>query len=161
MRELILIGLALMLSACGFHLRGQEALPFDTLMISPGDSALAGALKQAVEVGSKTRIVGKASKSTYRLQILDEYSDRVILSLDAAGQVREYQLRYRVAFRLLDARGHAVIPRSELSLSRIMSYDNTQILAKANEASLLYQNMQSDAVDQIMRRLNAVRPDEN
>ncbi len=154
-------GLVFFLTSCGFHLRGQEALPFDTLAISPEGSPLAGILKQAIEAGSKAHIVQKPTESSYRLQILSESSDRIILSLDATGQVREFQLRYRVAFRLLGAGNKEMIPRSEIALNRIMSYDNTQILAKAGEAALLYQSMQSDAADQIMRRLSAVRPDEN
>lgn len=161
MRSLVLAFLVLTLSSCGFHLRGQQALPFDSLVISPEGSPLAIALKQAIEVGSTTRIVKKPSKSSYHLQILDETRDRIILSLDSTGQVREYELRYRVAFSLRGPGGKVVLARSDLLLTRIMSYSNTEMLAKIGEAELLYQNMQSDAVDQIMRRLSVIHPDEN
>lgn len=158
MRTLLFISL-LFLSSCGFHLRGQENLPFDRLQISPENSSMANALKQAIEAGTGTKVV--EAGAAYRLEILDESRDRVILALDSAGQVREYQLRYRVAYRLLGPGEKAVIPRSVLEMSRIMSYDNTQILAKAGEASLLYGNMQQDAVGQILVRMSAIHPDEN
>lgn len=149
------------LASCGFHLRGQQKLPFESLVISPEGSALGVVLKREIEAGSEARVVRTPSKSSYRLQILNESNDRIILSLDATGQVREYQLRYRVAFRLVDARGEVVIPRSELFLTRLLSYDISEILAKESEAALLYRNMQIDAANQIIRRLAVVKPDEN
>lgn len=161
MRILPILFLTFLLASCGFHLRGQQSLPFESIVISPPGSALADALGQAIEAGSHAHVVNSPAKNSYRLQILDETFDRVILSLDATGQVREYQLRYSVAFRLLDPKGNVLIPRSELSLSRLMSYNISEILAKESEAALLNRNMQSDAVFQIMRRLAAVKPDEN
>ncbi len=161
MRRLLAIFLLLTLASCGFHLRGEQKLPFESIAISPEESQLALALTRLIREGSEARVAGAPDKVSYRLQILSEVNDRIILSLDATGQVREYQLRYKVAFRLLDPKGEVVIPRSELFLTRLMSYDISEILAKESEASLLYRNMRQDAADQIVRRLAAVRLDEN
>ena len=161
MRKLTLVFLALLLASCGFHLRGQEEFPFESIAISPAGTPLAAALKRSIESGSEARVVDKPTKSSWRLEILSAVNDRVILSLDATGQVREYQLRYKVAFRLLDDKGEVRIPRSELFLTRLLSYDISEILAKESEAVLLNNDMQNDAVDQIIRRLAAVKPDEN
>lgn len=159
MKNLVLI-LALLLASCGFHLRGEAPMPFGQVAITPEKSGLGLALKRALQTGGRVEVVA-AGPRVYRLEILKELIDRVILSLDAAGQVREYQLQYKVAFRLKNPEGDVVIPMSELKLSRIMSYDNTQILAKTSEADLLYRNMRDDAVNQIMRRLSAYHPNEN
>ncbi|MHB1099394.1 MAG: LPS-assembly lipoprotein LptE [Burkholderiales bacterium] len=161
MRKLVLVFLVFMLASCGFHLRGQEKFPFESLAISPAGSPLAVLLKRSIESGSEARVVNAPTKSSWRLEILSEAGDRIILSLDATGQVREYQLRYKVAFRLLDDKGDVLIPRSELFLTRLLSYNISEILAKESEAVLLNHDMQSDAVDQIIRRLAAVKPDEN
>lgn len=161
MRKLLPFFLLLTLASCGFHLRGEQKLPFESVTISPQDSPLALDLKREITEGSEARVAGAPDKVSYRLQILGEVSDRVILSLDATGQVREYQLRYKVTFRLLDPKGEVVIPRSQLFLTRLLSYDISEILAKESEASLLYRNMRQDAADQIVRRLVAVRLDEN
>ncbi len=136
-------------------------MPFDTLFISPPDSPLAIVLRKAIEHGSKAHVVHAPAKDAYRLEILDETTDRIILSLDATGQVREYQLQYKVTFRFLDPKGNVLIPRSELFLTRLLSYSISEILAKESEAQLLNKDMMNDAVFQIMRRLAAVKPDEN
>jgi LPS-assembly lipoprotein len=39
-----------------------------------------------------------------------------------------------------------------------MSFDETQVLAKEAEEALLYRDMQGDLVQQIMRRLAAIKP---
>ncbi len=161
MRKFLPLFLLLTLVSCGFHLRGQQKLPFESIAISPADSPLAKVLSREIREGNEARVVNAPDKVSYRLQILSEVRDRIILSLDATGQVREYELRYKVAFRLLDPKGEVVIPRSELFLTRLLSYDISEILAKESEASLLYRNMRQDAADQIVRRLVAARIDEN
>ena len=161
MRKLLAFLLLLTLASCGFHLRGEQKLPFESIVISPQDSLLARDLTRLVREGSEARVAGAPDKVSYRLQIMRETTDRIILSLDTTGQVREYQLRYKVEFRLLDPKGEVVIPRSELFLTRLLSYDISEILAKESEANLLYRNMRQDAADQIVRRLAAVRLDEN
>ena len=159
MKRLLLIVLALLLSSCRFHLRGEQKVPFSEIGIDPSGTPLAKALQR--ELAFNHVKVVPASGKVYTLHILKNVQDRIILSLDAAGQVREYQLRYRVSFRLVSPTGRIAIPLSELNLSRIMSYDVTEILAKTSEADLLNRNMVDDAANQILRRLGSVHTDEN
>ena len=65
------------------------------------------------------------------------------------------QLRYRLKFRVRDAKGRDYLPQSEIRLTRDISYSGTQVLAKESEEALLYRDMQSDMVQQILRRLAA------
>ena len=71
--------------------------------------------------------------------------------------MRELQLRSRLSFRLRSVAGKELIPATEILLSRDMSYNETNALAKEQEEALLYRAMQSDIVAQIMRRLAAVQ----
>ena len=86
-----------------------------------------------------------------------EAREKVILSLDTAGRVREYQLRYRVGFRVHDGKGQSWIPTSEIALTRDISFNDSQIIAKENEEALLYRDMQTDMVQQMVRRLARAR----
>ena len=74
-----------------------------------------------------------------------------------AAQLRELQLRLRVRFRLRTPTGGEPIPNTEIVQQRDISYNETQALAKEAEEALLYRNMQSDIVQQILRRLAAVK----
>jgi LPS-assembly lipoprotein len=61
-------------------------------------------------------------------------------------------------YTLTDAKGAVLIPRTEMNLNRIMSFDDAFVLAKQQEEVLLYKDMENDVVQQILRRLSQVQP---
>ena len=149
----------MLLSACGFQLRGQALIPYKTLFIEvTGYSLFANDLERAIRSGSQTRIVNSREESEAVLKVLGESQEKHILSLSSAGRVREFQLRYRVAYRLTDRAGADLDAPGEIFLRRELIYDDTQILSKEAEESLLYRDMRSDAVAQMLRRLSAAKP---
>ena len=145
------------LSSCGFQLRGQYALPFSSVFVStPGASVVASALKREL-ANIPTKLMPSAKDADAQLNILEDRRERQILSLSGAGRVREYELKLRVSYQLMDATGRVFIPTSEIQLSRILSYDDSRIIAKQQEEALLYQDMERDAVGQILRRMTAIK----
>ena len=88
---------------------------------------------------------------------MQELRERAVAAVNAAGQVRELQLRIRVKFRLRNTNGKDLIEESEILQQRDISFNESAVLAKEVEESLLYKNMQSDIVQQLMRRLAAVK----
>jgi LPS-assembly lipoprotein len=91
------------------------------------------------------------------LEILGERREQLILSLSDTGRVAEYLLRYRVSYRLVDNTRQELIPSTEIILQRDLTYTDTQILGKENEAELLYRDMKNDAILQLARQLAATR----
>ncbi len=152
--------LAAGLTGCGFKLRGQVAIPFDSLFVdSPGYSAFVNDLERAIRSGGATRIVPFRDDAQAVLRILGESQEKHILSLSSGGKVREFELRYRIAYRLTDRNSIDLAPPGEITLRRDMTYDDTQVLAKESEEALLYRDMKADAVQQMLRRLSvAQRP---
>ncbi|MCW5625147.1 MAG: hypothetical protein KIT73_10575, partial [Burkholderiales bacterium] len=146
------------LSGCGFQLRGRADLPFETLYVEGMDySPFTAQLKRAVESGSNARLSERPEEAQAILQLLGEAQDRAILTVSGGGRVREFQLRYRVAFRLHDGKGREWLPPDEVVLRRDLTFDDTATLAKEAEAVLLFKDMQTDAVAQVLRRIQAVR----
>jgi len=148
--------LGALLSGCGFQLRGQASLPFGSLYV-PGSSPLVVELKRNVVAGTHTRLVSQERDAQAILGFTSESREKVILSFNESGLVREFQLRYRVGFRVYDAKGRDYLPASEIQLTRDISFNDAQVLAKESEEQLLYRDMQSDMVQQIIRRLAAAR----
>ncbi len=148
---------ALVLGGCGFHLRGQQTLPFDTLYVPPG-SPLSVELKRNLSAQAKnTKLVDDPKEAQAVLSFTNETREKVILSFDTAGRVREYQLRYTVGIRLADAKGLVYIPTSQVRLTRDITFNDAEVLAKEAEEAQLYRDMQSDMVQQILRRIAASR----
>jgi len=154
--RILAIAMLSALTACGFQLRGQARLPFETLHVAlPDISPLGIELKRYIIAGTHTRLVSDPAAAQAILSVASEERAKTILSLDAAGRVREFKLRYVLSFRVHDAKGRDYLPQNEIRLARDISFVDTQVLAKESEELLLFRDMQSDMVQQILRRLAA------
>ncbi len=142
------------LAGCGFQLRGAAGLPFESIYI-PGNSGIALDLKRNIAAGTRTRVTDERKSAQAVLEFQQEVRQKDILSLTAAGRVREFRLKYLVGFRVHDGKGGEFVPASALELSREVTYSDTDVLAKEAEEQLLYRDMQNDMVQLIMRRLAA------
>ena len=149
---------ALLLAGCGFQLRGTADLPFDTLFIPNTTGGIALDLKRNIQSGTRTAVVDDPKKAEAVLEFSEESREKHILSLAATGRVREYQLRYNVAFRVHDGKGGEFLPTSRVQLKRDVSFNDSDVLAKETEEQLLYRDMQFDMVQMVMRRLAAAQP---
>ena len=149
------------LSACGFALRKAPNFAFKTLFSPLAESSALGVeLKRSLESGGKVVVltdVRQINEADVVLDVLAEQREKTVVGLNAAGQVREFQLRIRFKFRLRTPQGKELIPESEILQQRDISFNESAVLAKEAEEGLLYRDMQSDIVQQIMRRLAAVQ----
>ena len=152
------LALALLLSSCGFQLRGTATLPFDTLYMPNTAGGIALDLKRNIQSGTRTTVVDDPKKAQAVLEFTEEVREKHILSLAATGRVSEFQLRYRVGFRVHDGKGGEFLPLSSVQLTRDVSFNDSSVLAKETEDQLLYRDMQVDMVQQVMRRLAAAQP---
>jgi LPS-assembly lipoprotein len=155
-RIAMLFAAAAVLSGCGFQLRGTATLPFDTISV-PAETPLAIDLQRQIASGTNAKVVPQSENPQAVLALLSEARDRLILSLNAQGQVTEYELRYLVGFRVYSPKGIDFIPSSQIVLRRPITF-NDQVLAKEQEAELIYREMQQDMVQLIMRRLATAKP---
>jgi LPS-assembly lipoprotein len=149
---------ALALAGCGFKLRGTADVPFETLYMPGAATGIALDLKRNIEAGTKVRVVDDPKKAEAILEFTQEAREKEILSLTGTGRVREFTLRYRVGFRVHDGKGADYIPANVIRLTRDVTYNDAEILAKEAEEQLLFRDMQTDMVQQIMRRLSSVKP---
>ncbi|WP_370680294.1 LPS assembly lipoprotein LptE [Comamonas sp. GB3 AK4-5] len=160
---LSLMALAPVVSACGFRIRGVPDFPFSSIYLNAAPSStFARDLQRNLATASDRlrvlRAPAKPEDAQVIWQLLGERRERIIVSKNAAGQVRDLQLRYRMTFRLYSPDGLEWTPPTELEQERDMSYDETLALAKDQEAEMIYQTMQSDLVQQVIRRLASAQP---
>lgn len=145
----------MVLSACGFQLRGQQDYPFKRLAVVGGGPAFVGRLTRIVQGGSDTVVVSSPTNADAILRISDNRGISV-LTMNSLGVVEEYQLNYTINYSLTAADGTVLIPGSAIALNRAMTYSDQYSQSKVAEADLLFADMQSDAVDQLTRRLGVV-----
>lgn len=156
MRRLILCLSIVLLAGCGFHLRGQVALPYSTLHISgPSATSVSSSLKRVLR-SSGVRLLDRQEDAELTLVILSDVREKSILSLSAAGRAQEYELRQRLSYRIITA-GEPDLPAGEILTQRSISFNDAQVLAKESEENLLYRDMENDVVQQLLRRLQAAK----
>jgi len=152
---LVLAGLA----ACGFQLRGSYALPYESIFVAVPDYSLIGAnLKRAIRSSNSTRLADKAEDAQATFLPTAEAREPIILSLSSAGRVREKRLRYRYGYRIVDPKGRDLVLPGVIELTRDLTYADSDVLAKTQEEELLWRDMETDLVQQLMRRLAAAKP---
>ena len=158
-RQFLIIVITLLLVACGFKLRGQvSALPFKTMHVTAPDGHTIGLeMERMIKASSTTKLVSNPTEAEATLDIISAVNERAILSLSGGGRVRDFNLIYRVVYRVLDQRGIVIVPNTEISLTRILPFLDAQILAKESEERLLVRDMQADALQQIVWRLSAYK----
>jgi len=145
------------LAACGFQLRGATELPFSRIALEgfAPRSPLADELRRTL--AQSAQVVATPAQAQVVLTALSDRRERSVVASTTAGQVRELTLRVRLGFKLTTPGGRELIPPTELLLSRDMSYLETYALGKEYEEAQLVKAMQSDIVDQLMRRLAHVK----
>ena len=150
----------MLLDGCGFRPRGSQSLAFSSIAIAPFPGGpVAQTLRRSL--GDGVRVLdsdgSKAPPAQVTLHLLSEQRDKVVVGVNASGQVREFQLRLRVKFQLVTSTGQALITDGDIAQQRDISFNESAALAKDAEEALLYRDMQSDIVQQIIRRLATVR----
>ena len=152
------LALAFAVSGCGFHLRGEATFPFSTVFVNaPSSPPITTELTRAITSGSTTKVVEAATAAEVVLDVPVVADDRDVLSLSSGGSVREYQLVKRVAFRLHDKNGIDWMPAGEVIVRRSYTFNETQVLARDLQEQRLLREMQTDAVQQILRRLQTAK----
>jgi len=154
----LLLGLTLILGACGFHLRNSQDLPFSKIYIAMAEYAdMRVQLARSIRASSKTEVVATAEEADAIMTVTLDQPLKVILSLNSSGRVREYQLKRNFNFRVHDQEGRDLMVPARLEIRRDISYTDDLVLSKEAEEALLWRDIQNDLVQQILRRLAAAK----
>lgn len=134
-------------------------MPFQSIFVAAGrNSPFAADLSRQLARVQQVRVEDRREDAQVTLEILGEGGEKHILSLSAAGKVREFELRYLITYRLVDQQRREWIGISNLLLRRNLTFDDRDLLAKESEESLLYRDMKSDALSMLLRILAKASP---
>jgi LPS-assembly lipoprotein len=159
------------LGGCGFQLRRQHDMAFRSIQLSgfSGISPLATELARALEangvnvVESTLQATQAASAALVpvthvELVALQDTRDTLVSAKTAFGQVRTMTARAILRFEVRRGDGSVLLPAADVSLARDLSYNERDALAKQDESEALTRSMQTDIVNQVLRRLAAIKP---
>ena len=131
-------------------------------MLSVGEGASKEALEQIKKLGSTNIIISSVKSvedesATAVLQIPRNQVRKEVLTIGDNARVREYRLRHTVEFSLLDGDGGILVPEQQLEQSRVLSFDEQDILGVAQEDEQLRREMADTLARLVVRRLGSAR----
>lgn len=147
-----------LLSACGFHLRGDYLLSEELQTLYVSSSDIHGELTRLVKQHlshNQVKVLKYKNAQVPELRIMSDTLDRRTLSVFQNGQVAEYELIYAVYYQLRFANEEPQDFRFELN--RDYQDDPSLALAKSRELSLLLSEMRTSAADKILRDMARVQ----
>lgn len=152
------LGLLLALAACGFRLQGRMPLPESVrtvyLDVTDAQSDFAQALRASL-VSSGTQLVDAPGPAAATVQVSRDRVTERVLTVSARNIPTDYELTYEVEIAVRGA-GRELIAPEPLSLSRVYSFDERQLLAKGREKQLLQDALARDMAGVVMRRLSSL-----
>lgn len=159
------------LGGCGFQLRRQHDMAFRSIQLSgfSGTSPLATELARTLEANGvrvtestlqATQAASAAQVPLTHLELvaLQDTRDTLVSAKTAYGQVRTMTARSILRFEVRRGDGSVLLPAADVALARDLSYNERDALAKQDESEALTRAMQTDIVNQVMRRLAAIKP---
>ena len=156
-RTLFLLFLATVLSGCGSHLRGQVELAsvMSAPLVTGQDPELVIDLRRGLRQSGVDPVKDSAAATVFIDLATVEYS-RSVKSVDSNGIATGYTLQYNVIYRVVEPSGQVLVSNSQLSFSRDLIYQSTQLLQKKEEEKALKASMRDEIVGRIIRRLSSV-----
>lgn len=149
------------LSACGFKLRGSFTFAFTSAQFTgkadtPVSKELqSNLLRLGLRVGTAPAAAGDTGAVV--LNVVIDQRERTVVGQTSSGQVRELVLRQRFRYSLSTPSGKRLLEETELALERNITFSESDALAKTGEEQLMFTDMQTDAVQQVLRRLSALK----
>jgi LPS-assembly lipoprotein len=149
---------AILLSACGFHLQGSAELPVEVrrVYVATADelTPLAVELREALSRNGAT-LAPAASAADAVVRVSRDRTGRRVLSVSARNTPEEFEVFYAVDYSI-DRGGQEVVPSQTLELTRSFSFDEADLLAKDREENILREAMARDIAGLIVRRLGSL-----
>ena len=157
--RLLLIGLFLLTTACGFHLRGSQVTDFDVANIyihQSGAPRLTKEVKSQLEA-SGVKIATTQENASYIVILKQEGYEKSVLSVNAAtGKVEEYLITYKARMDLMHADGKRIVEDDPVAMSRDLTFDEGAVLGKFSEEELIQEDLVLRSASQVLRRLQAL-----
>lgn len=156
---ILALGIACLLGACGFQLRGTgnqgAALPdaWKTMHMVTGNPN--AEFSQAVRQVFATDGIQWTARAdaNYSLVLGPERFSQANLSLNAEARVSQLELTMRSRFSVVDASGREVMPETTASVQVQMENDPRNAMGKGDEIRIHKNEMRTELARQILRRI--------
>lgn len=145
----------LLLTACGYHLRGDIELPqgLESIYLESASGMLQQEMKNAFK-SSTVKITDSAANAGVIIKFSGENMVTQVMSLNTAGRANQFQLIYQLSFFIYEPSGKLLLADQKINVKRSYFNDQTAVLGKNNEENIIRTEMYQQAVNSIISRVS-------
>jgi LPS-assembly lipoprotein len=155
-KKLIAILLLIVITSCGFHLRGMTEISYKTISLEGKELSLTKNLKKILNT-NKVAIVSSTENPELRVEFLSEESEKRILSLSGQGLVREFEIFYRVRYRIKASDSEIWSQENIIETRKDFTYSDSNLIGKEEEERQLNEAMRIEAITNLFNQIQVIK----
>ena len=155
-KKLIAILLLLVITSCGFHMRGMTEISFKTISLEGKELSFTKNLKKILNT-NKVAIVSPTENPELRVELLSEESEKRILSLSGQGLVREFEIFYRVRYRIKTSDSEIWSQENIIETRKDFTYSDSNLIGKEEEERQLNEAMRNEAITNLFNQIQVIK----
>ena len=146
----------LIISSCGFHMRGMTEISFKTISLEGKELSFIKDLKKVLN-RNKVAIVSSTENPELRIELLSEESEKRILSLSGQGLVREFEIFYRVRYRVKTIDSEIWGQENIIETRKDFTYSDSNLIGKEEEERQLNEAMRNEAITNLFNQIQLIK----
>ena len=155
-KKLIALLMLLIISSCGFHMRGMTEISFKTISLEGKELSFTKNLKKVLN-SNKVAIVSSTEIPELRVELLSEESEKRILSLSGQGLVREFEIFYRVRYRVKTIDSEIWSQENIIESRKDFTYSDSNLIGKEEEERQLNEAMRNEAITNLFNQIQLIK----
>ena len=155
-KKLIAILLLLVIASCGFRMRGMTEISFKTISLEGKELSFSKNLKKILAT-NKVAIVSPTENPELRVELLSEESEKRILSLSGQGLVREFEIFYRVRYRIKTSDSEIWSQENIIETRKDFTYSDSNLIGKEEEERQLHEFMRNEAITNLFNQIQLIK----
>jgi LPS-assembly lipoprotein len=155
-KKLIALLMLLIISSCGFHMRGMTEISFKTISLEGKELSFTKNLKKVLS-SNKVAIVSSTENPELRVELLSEESEKRILSLSGQGLVREFEIFYRVRYRVKTIDSEIWSQENIIETRKDFTYSDSNLIGKEEEERQLNEAMRNEAITNLFNQIQLIK----
>jgi LPS-assembly lipoprotein len=155
-KKLIALLMLLIISSCGFHMRGMTEISFKTISLEGKELSFTKNLKKVLN-SNKVAIVSSTENPELRVELLSEESEKRILSLSGQGLVREFEIFYRVRYRVKTIDSEIWSQENIIETRKDFTYSDSNLIGKEEEERQLNEAMHNEAITNLFNQIQLIK----
>ena len=146
----------LIISSCGFHMRGMTEISFKTISLEGKELSFIKNLKKVLN-RNKVAIVSSTENPELRIELLSEESEKRILSLSGQGLVREFEIFYRIRYRVKTIDSEIWSQENIIEMRKDFTYSDSNLIGKEEEERQLNEAMRNEAITNLFNQIQLIK----